>query len=287
MLDDDELRRRARLLRDLVEPIAANVYFAPEAHEAYAELGLDWSPGYFGSRGACLGDAPGFVVAAAFGVFKPSAVAEAIEVARSRTTAAQLLEARERGAVASLERLLLPATSEADLRRATEVLRRGAAAAPPGEGRALYSGLCSLGFPGTLVGDFWRAADLVREHRGDSHIIAWVHAGLSPVEAMLLMELWWRLPLKSYTRTRAFTDAEMDAAIERLQARGLLDGSDLTAAGEALRGEVELATDRQERPIIEAIGDDLPELLTLLGPMVDAILAGKGYPADPRAMSRP
>ena len=50
---------------------------------------------------------------------------------------------------------------------------------------------------------------------------------------------------------------------------------------------VELATDRQERPIIEAIGDDLPELLELLAPMVDAILAGKGYPGDPRTRTRP
>jgi hypothetical protein len=287
VLDDDELRRRARLLRDLVEPLAANVYFAPEAHAAYAELGLDWSPGYFGSRGACLGDVPGEVVAAAFGVFKPAAVVEAIRQARSRTTTAALLAARERGAVASLERLLLPVAGEAQIGRATELLRRGAAAAPPGEGRALYSGLWSLGFPGTLLGDLWRAADLVREHRGDSHIIAWVHAGLTPAQAMVLTELWWRLPLRSYTRTRSWTEEEMDATVAALRDAGVLDGDDLTLAGEALRGEIEWATDRQERPIVEAIGDDLDELLALLTPMVDAVLAGKGYPADPRRMTRP
>jgi hypothetical protein len=287
VLDDDELRRRARRLRDLVEPIAANVYFAPEAHAAYAELGLEWSPGYFGSRGACLGEVPGEVVAAAFGVFKPSAVMEAIRVARARATAAQLLAARERGAVAGLERLVGPATTGAAVERATALLQRGAAAAPPGEGRAIYSGLCSLGFPGTPMGDLWRAADLVREHRGDSHLIAWVCAGLTPAEAMVLTELWWRLPLKSYTRTRSWTDEEMDATIEGLRARGLVTGNELTAAGESLRAEIEWHTDRQERPILQAIGDDIEELLALLTPMVDAILAGKGYPGDPRRMTRP
>jgi Helix-turn-helix family len=37
---DDELRSTARRLRDLVEPIAANVYFAPEAYAAYEALGV-------------------------------------------------------------------------------------------------------------------------------------------------------------------------------------------------------------------------------------------------------
>jgi hypothetical protein len=35
---------RARRLRNAVEPVAAGVYFAPEAHAAYAALGFDASP---------------------------------------------------------------------------------------------------------------------------------------------------------------------------------------------------------------------------------------------------
>jgi hypothetical protein len=39
-----EFRERARRLRNAVEPVAAGVYFAPEAHAAYAALGFEPSP---------------------------------------------------------------------------------------------------------------------------------------------------------------------------------------------------------------------------------------------------
>ena len=57
----------ARRIWDVVEPIAANIYFAPEVHAAYHEIGFDPSTrsagkvqfpemvAYFTSRGACLG----------------------------------------------------------------------------------------------------------------------------------------------------------------------------------------------------------------------------------------
>ena len=66
----------ARELWSLIEPIAANVYFAPEVHAAFEDLGFDGSRGategvqypdrvaYFTSRGACLGQVPGEIVAA-------------------------------------------------------------------------------------------------------------------------------------------------------------------------------------------------------------------------------
>jgi hypothetical protein len=288
-MGDDELRSIARRLRDLVEPIAANVYFAPEAHAAYEALGVEgFGPGYFASRGGCLGEAPGEVVAAAFGVFKPSLVTDSVAAARAVTDAASMVAAREQGAVASLDRIFGDdAEISAAVPRATHLLRQAAAAAAPGEGRALYSGLTSLGFPGTPLGDLWRASDLIREHRGDSHIIAWVGNGLDPVQATISTELWWRLPLRSYVRTRGWTDDEIDAAIERLRDGGVMEGDGFSAAGEALRADIEWCTDRQERPIVDALGDDAEELLGLLTPMADAIIAAKGYPRDPRTFTRP
>src|SRR5438128_8811539 len=53
-----DLHTAARRLRNVVEPIAAGVYFAPEARDRYRGLGLDFFEGYFCSRGACLGKAP-------------------------------------------------------------------------------------------------------------------------------------------------------------------------------------------------------------------------------------
>src|SRR4051794_41844409 len=84
-----DFRERARRLRNAVEPVAAAVYFAPEAHAAYEALGFDPSPvsqdgvarpelkSYFTSRGACMGQVVGEVVAAAFGVFNPKGVVPA------------------------------------------------------------------------------------------------------------------------------------------------------------------------------------------------------------------
>jgi Helix-turn-helix family len=288
-MGDDNLRSVARRLRDLVEPVAANVYFAPEAHAAYEALGVEgFGPGYFSSRGGCLGDVPGEVVAAAFGVFKPAMVKECVDAAHRRADAHTMVTAREQGAVASLTRIFGddPAVGAA-IPRATELLQRAAAATPPGEGRALYSGLTALGDPGTPIGDLWRACDLVREHRGDSHIIAWVGHGLDPIQANISTELWWRLPLRSYVRTRGWTEDEIDAALEDLRDRGLVAGDSFTEAGEQLRADIELCTDRQEHPIVDALGDDAEELLTLLTPMADAVIAAKGYPRDPRTFTRP
>jgi hypothetical protein len=39
-----DLQDKARRLRNAVEPVAAGVYFAPEAHAAYTALGFDGSP---------------------------------------------------------------------------------------------------------------------------------------------------------------------------------------------------------------------------------------------------
>jgi hypothetical protein len=84
---------RARRLRNAMEPVAAGVYFAPEAHAAYTALGFAGSPvaadgvarpelkSYFTSRGACMGQVPGEVVAVAFGCFNPKVVIPAVAAA--------------------------------------------------------------------------------------------------------------------------------------------------------------------------------------------------------------
>ena len=284
MVNDERVRSVSRRLRDLVEPIAANVYFAKEAQEAYGELGLAYIPGYFCSRSACMGPVPGEVVVSAFGVFNPDIVIPAIDEGRTKTDIETLLAARERGATASLERILGGVPD--DLGRATELLQRAASAATC-EGHPLFAGLQSLGFPASSLGGFWRAADLVREHRGDSHICAWVSHGVDAVEITLLTELWWRLPLNSYIRTRGWTEDHIGTAIGRLRERGLVEGDGFTPAGQDLRSSIEAATDRQERAIVEAIGDDADELFARLEPLSKAVVDSGGYPADPSRLTRP
>ena len=61
---------------------------------------------YFASRGGLLGQVHGQVVAAAFGVFNPAAVVPAVEAAWQIASAADVVAARTRGAVAQLTRIL-------------------------------------------------------------------------------------------------------------------------------------------------------------------------------------
>jgi len=278
----------ARRIWDVVEPIAANIYFAPEVHAAYAELGFDPSAAsagkihypdmvaYFTSRGACLGpNVDGHLVASAFGVFKRPMVVAAVAEGWSRSDQASVLAARERGGVASLRRLIGDAPD--GLEWATRVLQRMADAAP-GEGRALFSGLLSLGYPDDPMGAFWRAADLVREHRGDSHIAAWIAADLDACEIGVLTDPWRGQPLKSWVRSRGWTEDELDGACDRLRSRGLLDGDTLTADGRALREGIDDATDRMESRLVAALGADADRLFELLDPWCDAIVEGGGYP---------
>ena len=286
-MDDATVRSVSRRLRDLVEPIAANVYFAPEVRDRYRALGLSYGPGYFCSRAGCMGQVPGEVVVAAFGVFSPTVVLPRVADGWARTDAPTLLDARLDGATASLRRLLGGGTAATidGWSRATELLRRAGDAAT-GEGRPLFSGLRSLGWPGEPWGDLWRAADLVREHRGDSHTAAWVAAGVGAIEITLLTELWWRIPPRSYAPTRGWSEEELDAAEEQLRQRGLIADDGFTPTGEAPRRDIEQATDGGERRIVAALGDDADELFALLEPWATAIVAAGGYPADPSKLTR-
>jgi hypothetical protein len=278
-----------RRLGTLVEPLAAAVYFAPEAHAAYKELGECgdfWAP-YYASRGACLGETPALVVASAFGVFNPAHIAEQLEAAWKVARPSQWWTARVHGATAQLERLLGEEPEGAA--RATELLRRIADASPI-SGHPFFAGLASQPWPGTLVGDLWLAADLVREHRGDTHTAAYNAMGFGAVDMMIMTELWWGLPHGLYLASRHWDEASIAASLASLRARGLVDGDppQLTDAGITERVGIEDATDIGEAAVLDALTDsEREELFEILRPMAATIVAGGGYPADPNERELP
>lgn len=293
---DDEVSVRARALGGALEPVAGQVYFAPECHAAYEALGFGPSPGrtgdvalpdgpaYLCSRGSILGPASGELIAAAFGVFNPAAVVPAVAYGWTLTDAATICEARTAGAVAQLVRIL--GDRPAGIDEATVLLTRANAPLRP-EGRPLYAGLVSLGLPGSPMGDLWRLADRLREYRGDAHTAAWTSAGFDAAEIGLVTELYWGLPPRTYVRTRAWNDDDLDGAQARLVERGLLAGTELTEAGRASREAVEVATDRQCRPIVAALGDDVETLIGILAPWGAAVRATGGYlPSGPHDLGR-
>ncbi|MGH9112667.1 MAG: SCO6745 family protein [Acidimicrobiales bacterium] len=287
MVDDETVSERARRLAMAIEPFAGQVYFSPECHAEYEALGFGPSPGalgngvqlpdspaYFCSRGSALGQVPGQLVAAAFAVFNPAVVVPAVAAGWALTDADTIAAARTRGATAQLVRVLGEAPT--GIERAIELLSRATDRLRP-EGRPLFAGLLALGLPGDPVGDTWRLADQLREYRGDSHTAAWISAGFDATEIGLLSELYWGLPTRTYIRTRAWSSHDLDAAEQRLRDRGMLGGDGFSDAGRAAREAVERATDRQCRPVVEALGDDLDELVGIVGPWSSAIRNAGGY----------
>lgn len=285
-MDAATLSSRARQLASVLEPVVGQVYFSPECHQNYVALGFDPSsngaggvalpdgPAYFTSRGSVMGQVPGEVVASAFAVFNPAAVIPAVSLGWERTDAATVCAARTDGAIAQLERLLGPSPDGAV--RAAELLHRATGPLRP-EGRPLYAGVRSLGVPTEPLAAVWRLGDQLREYRGDSHTAAWVSAGVDATEIGLLSELYWGLPMRSYSRTRAWSTDDFDSAAERLRSRGWIDDTGFTEAGRDAREAIEVATDAQMRPAVAALGDDFDELCDILRPWGATVRAGLGY----------
>lgn len=278
----------ARQLAAAIEPVAGQVYFAKECHDNYHSLGFGPSPrelngvaapdftAYFTSRGSVMGQVPGQVVAATFAVFNPTIVIPAVTKGWEITDASTICNARDNGAIAALHRMI--GKQPQGVQRARELLLRAADQLRP-EGRTLYAGLRSLPLPGDTVGDMWRLSDMLREYRGDSHTAAWISKGLNATEIGVLSELYWGLSVKSYSRTRGWSDDDYTAAINSLTSQGLLTSDlTLTTAGRDLREQIEIATDDQMRPALFALGEDIHELIALLNPWGVTIREAKGYP---------
>jgi hypothetical protein len=279
----------SRVLAAVLEPVTGQVYFSPECHHNYEALGFSPSrgefngvmtpdgPAYFTSRGSVMGQVPGDVVAAAFAVFKPEVVISSVDYGWTLTDARTICAARDHGAIGQLHRVL--GESPHGAARARALLSHATDALRP-EGRALYAGLRSLEMPGSLVGDVWRLGDMLREYRGDSHTAAWISGGFTACEIGLLSELFWGMTIKTYSRSRGWSEADYEEAIERLATDGYItrEGA-LTTQGRASREHVEKLTDVQMECVVRALGSQIDELITILKPWGAAIRAAKGYPA--------
>lgn len=265
----------ARRLRDACEPLAMHAVWSRLTNERLASLGLNFLTSYLWGRASALGEPPATLVVAAFAAFEPGLVTGLYEEARSLVGSAELLAARDEATITSLQHVL----GDADVTFAVAALRRGLEAAD-GTGRALFAGLQARPWPDDPVGQLWRACDLVREHRGDSHIAAYITAGFNPVAMNILTELYVGMPLGTYTATRGWSPDIIAANVERLQTAGLIADGALTDAGLYTREQIEEHTDAMEQPLIEAIGDDLPELLMQLNQWSAACIEAKAFPPD-------
>jgi hypothetical protein len=265
----------ARRLRDACEPVAMHAVWSRAVHERLAQLGLDFLSGYVGPRAASLGDPAGAVVAATFAWFEPGMMIATWEAARAAATPAQMAQARDESTVASL-RAALGGEDPAEVAS----LLADAAQAADGMGRPLFSGRRADGRPSDPVHLLWWACGLVREHRGDSHVAAVAAAGLNPVEANIVTELWVGMPLLSYTATRGWSPEAMQRAVESLELCGWLRDGGLTDDGLAARLEIEQHTDAQEQAIVAALGDRFDEVCDRLNHWGQLCIEAAAFPPD-------
>jgi hypothetical protein len=244
----------ARRLRDAIEPIAMHPVWSRRNNEAMAELGLDFFSGYAWGRAAALGEPSPAVVVSSFGVFEPSLIAGVYEAGRAACSREQVLSTRIEQTTASLTEVLSGAgVTGADVSPAADRLR-DAALDLDRSGRPLYAGLAEIPLGDDPVEVLWRSAEMIREHRGDSHIAACVAEGLDPIAMSVLTELWVGYPLGEYSGSRGWAPEAIDACAESLRDCGLLDGERLSSEGLALRERIEDATDQAQNQLVGKLG---------------------------------
>jgi hypothetical protein len=234
-----------RQMWQLLEPVHATLYYAPEAFEEAAALGYAtderW-PSYFAYRAAPLGPVGPRVVNALFYSLSPQMV-ERYTAPAWRTAAPERVVAARTAAVdRALRTLLGDRIGSAELREAAGLARRAAEAADTA-GRPLAAANAALAWPAEPHIVLWQAATILREHRGDGHIAALQAHGLGPAESLVSHAAVGAAPEEVFS-SRQWTDAEWTAARERLAARGLVkpDGT-ATREGLRVRTAVEKLTD--------------------------------------------
>lgn len=234
----------------LLEPIHAVAYFTPEPLAAYTEAGTKgfWM-GYVASRAAPLGPVNAAPVIAMFANFHPRRILRALPDAWGFTSPEAMLEARRSGSTAALRRIWaehhgMREADEVALAQLADELTEIAEDAPP-DGRGLFAANLTVERTGDPVSDLWRAATLLREHRGDGHIAAYITEGLTGVQANLLQVGVGRIPAETLRTARAWEPDEWRAEAEGLAASGLLFHSGkATMSGQDTLLRVEAATDR-------------------------------------------
>lgn len=286
MTEPSTLAQQARRAWSSLEVLHVCGYFAHEPREQYKALGLRPSLAYFAARSAPMGPVPPEVTVATFYVFSPALVGAALPAAWAVASPSRVLQARHDGVTATLHRLLDDVVDPAELAEATE-LALTACAGLTAPGRPLYAGHSSLPLPDDPLLRLWHAASLLREHRGDGHVAALLHAGLDPLEALITGGA--ASGTTPFLRdTRGWTDEQWADAEQRLLARGLIAAASegaaaatLSPAGVELRASIEAQTSQAALAGWTHLGESGTErLVELVRPWRDVVLAADVLPAE-------
>jgi hypothetical protein len=281
------------------ETIHAVTYFGPESADAAKAIGLDsWWKGYFAFRGAPFGYATPGVYDAAFHSFSLPFVRRWIPAIWESTTPEIALLARSTAAAATLRRCA--ETSGLDL------IAIAAAVNPIIEewvrhcqwsGRPVFAANRDVALPEDPIERLWLSCTLLREHRGDGHVVACTAAGLSGLEAHVLIAVDQQNSFEDLARTRGWTTEEWTTCLAGLQHRGLVTHDSeyrITEQGLSLRQSIETCTDElATHPFAQLANEsDVPavehiEQLTELLDPIARVIAVSGTIRYPNPMGLP
>jgi hypothetical protein len=259
-----------------LEPIHGAIYFAAEARAEYALLGIDdRMTGYFASRSAPMGAVSAEVVIAAFFNFDPDLVRRSMDGVWDRVTPPEVVDARLRGADRMIRAHAGAFVTTPEIAEAADLARAAAmTACERPEGRPLFAGHVSLPWPDEPHLVLWHAQSLLREFRGDGHIMALAVEGLDGCEALVTHAAAGDVSADILRATRQRTGDDWLEAEERLRERGWLDPDlALTELGRERRNWIETRTDELAAAPYDAIGaDGCARLRELCRPVSQAMM---------------
>jgi hypothetical protein len=208
--------------------------------------------------------------------FAPGEVARHIPKVWRTTTPEAALAARQEGCVNALRRILGDRVEDPAFARAADLLTKAATSAPT-EGRPMYASLLALPIPDNVVARLFHAGALLREHRGDGHIVALMAEGVGGLEAHALYALAMDMPAEKFGRIHHLPAAQLAAVIGGMRSRGLIgDDGWLSADGRAVQQRVEsLTDDLAARPYESLEPAELDELVSLLEPLAPVLIAAQ------------
>ncbi|MDX1449342.1 MAG: hypothetical protein R3246_09815 [Acidimicrobiia bacterium] len=247
-----DVRRAARQAEQL-----ARVQFQwshPELEALFAELGIEPNRGYFAVRAAPMGRPNPVLVGSAFAFFPEVMVAKIVGRIWEGVEPDHILRV-------AIPRLAAAAASVypsgPDLELLVPRYERAAAAAPPA-GRSLTAAWSSVEWPEEAAARLLGAATILREYRGDAHILALSSKELLPLAGHLLAAgMRDEDPIDAFARGRGYRDGDVAPVVADLERRGAIADGALTSIGRDLWESVESLTDHLGAAPWRALGDEL------------------------------